>query len=320
MRRFLALMVLTACATASPIVVQPPNTNLGGCALFPKNNIWNTSIANLPVDTKNSSNYISSIGAGVGLKADFGSGLYQGKPFGIPYVVVPANQPGVTISEFLYNDESDQGLYPIPKNPPIEGGPTSSGDRHILIVREGECKLYEVGNAYPNTDGSWRVGAGAIWDLNSNALRPKTWTSADAAGLPILPGLVRHDEVMAGAIRHAIRFTAVTTHKEFIWPARHQAGSTTSVNVPPMGARFRLKASFNTASYPKDLQVILEALKTYGLILADNGSNWFMSGTQDEAWDNDVLQSLSKVKGSDFEVVDTSSLMVNMDSGEAKSQ
>lgn len=320
MRRNWLLILLTACASSSPIAApQPPNTNLGACSLFPKNNIWNTSIAKLPVD-KNSSAYISSIGVGVGLHADFGSGLYQGQPIGIPYVVVPANQAGVKISTFLYDDESDHGLYPIPVNPPIEGGASSKGDRHILIVREGECKLYEVGNAYPNTDGSWRVGAGAIWDLKSNALRPNTWTSADAAGLPILPGLIRHDEVAAGVIPHAIRFTADITQQAFIWPARHQAGSSSATTVPPMGARFRLKAGFNTASYPKDVQVILEALKTYGMILADNGSNWFLSGTQDEAWDNDVLSSISKVKGSDFEAVDSSSLIVNPDSGEAKSQ
>ena len=318
MRQGLLVMFLTACASSSPIAApQPPNTNLGGCSLFPSNNIWNTSIANLPVD-KNSSAYISSIGNTVGLHADFGSGLYQGQPIGIPYVVVPANQPGVKISTFLYDDESDHALYPIPANPPIEGGASSKGDRHILIVREGECKLFEVGNAYPNTDGSWRVGAGAIWDLKSNALRPNTWTSADAAGLPILPGLIRHDEVAAGAINHAIRFTADITQTAFIWPARHQAGSSSATTVPPMGARFRLKAGFNTASFPKDVRVILEALKTYGLILADNGSNWFLSGTQDEAWDNDLLSSISQVKGSNFEAVDTTSLILNLDSGQVK--
>ena len=318
MRQGLLVMFLTACASSSPIAApQPPNTNLGGCSLFPSNNIWNTSIANLPVD-KNSSAYISSIGNTVGLHADFGSGLYQGQPIGIPYVVVPANQPGVKISTFLYDDESDHALYPIPANPPIEGGASSKGDRHILIVREGECKLFEVGNAYPNTDGSWRVGAGAIWDLKSNALRPNTWTSADAAGLPILPGLIRHDEVAAGAINHAIRFTADITQTAFIWPARHQAGSSSATTVPPMGARFRLKAGFNTASFPKDVRVILEALKTYGLILADNGSNWFLSGTQDEAWDNYVLSSISQVKGSNFEAVDTTSLILNLDSGQVK--
>jgi hypothetical protein len=314
-----ALLMVTLAACFSSATITPPSTNLGTCSLFPKNNIWNTSIGKLPVD-KNSSAYISSIGTGVGLHADFGSGLYQGQPIGIPYVVVPANQAGVSISKFLYDDESDHGLYPIPPNPPIEGGASSKGDRHILIVREGECKLFEVGNAYPNTDGSWRVGAGAIWDLNSNALRPSTWTSADAAGLPILPGLIRHDEVAAGVINHAIRFTADITQTAFIWPARHQAGSSSATSVPPMGARFRLKASFNISSFPKDVRVILTALKTYGLILADNGSNWFLSGTQDEAWDNDILSSIGQVKGSDFEAVDTSSLMVNMDSGEAKSQ
>ena len=316
MKKALLLIFLTACF-ASGAITQP-NTNLGTCSLFPKNNVWNTRIDKLRVD-KNSFSYISSIGSGVGLHPDFGSGLYEGKPIGIPFVVVPANQAGVSVT-FEYDDESDHALYPIPSNAPIEGGSSSNGDRHILIVRQGECKLYEVGNAYANADGSWRVGAGAIWDLKSNALRPSTWTSADAAGLPILPGLVRHDEVAAGVIAHAIRFTAQTTQTAFVWAARHQAGASSDPKLPPMGARFRLKASFDTSSFPKDLRVILQALKTYGLILADNGSNWYVSGTQDEAWDNDVLSNISKVKGSDFEAVDISSLQVSPNSGEAKSQ
>jgi hypothetical protein len=317
MNRSLFLLVfLTACNSSGAII--QPNTNLGGCSLFPKNNVWNTRIDKLPVD-KNSSAYISSVGADIGLHADFGSGLYEGQPIGIPFVVVPANQVGVNVT-FGYDDESDHAPYPIPSNAPIEGGSSSKGDRHILIVREGECKLYEVGNAYPNPDGSWRVGAGAIWDLNSNALRPSTWTSADAAGLPILPGLVRHDEVAAGVIAHAIRFTAQTTQTAFVWAARHQAGASSNPNLPPMGARFRLKAGVDLSSFPKDVRVILQALKTYGLILADNGSSWYVSGTQDEAWDNEVLSNISKIMGSDFEAVDISSLQVNPNSGEAKSQ
>jgi hypothetical protein len=315
-RRIFLLVLLAACNSSATIA--PPNTNLGACSLFPKNNVWNARIDKLPVD-KNSFPYISSIGAGTGLHADFGSGLFEGQPIGIPYVVVPASQAGVNVT-FGYDDESDHAPYPIPSNAPIEGGSSSKGDRHVLIVREGECKLYEVGNAYPNSDGSWRVGAGAIWDLNSNALRPSTWTSADAAGLPILPGLVRHDEVAAGIIAHAIRFTAQTTQTAFVWAARHQAGASSNPNLPPMGARFRLKANVDLSSFPKDVRVILQALKTYGLILADNGSNWYVSGTQDEAWDNDILSSISSVKGSDFEAVDISSLQVNPDSGEAKSQ
>ncbi len=299
----------------SPAATRP-SSSLGGCTLFPKNNVWNTPIAKLPVHAKSSA-YLSSIGTTRGLHADFGSGLYEGQSLGIPFIVVPSSQPGVKVT-FEYDDESDHALYPIPKNAPIEGGSSADGDRHILMVRAGECKLYEVGKAYPNPDGSWKVDAGAIWDLKSNALRPSGWTSADAAGLPILPGLVRHDEVAAGVIKHAIRFTAQRTQKAFVWPARHQASSVVDPSVPPMGARFRLKASFNTSSYPKEVKVILEAMKTYGLILADNGSNWFISGTQDEAWNNDILSSLSKVKGSDFEAVDTSSLLLNPDSGEAK--
>ena len=318
-RAALLTFALIACAANDAAPVTPPSSpNTGTCSMFPANNIWNTSITKLPV-LKNSGALVSSIGVGVGLHADFGSGLYQGQPIGIPFAVVPASQPGLKMT-FGYDDESDHGAYPIPKNPSIEGGASSTGDRHILIVREGECKLYEVGNAYPNPDGSWRVGAGAIWDLKSNALRPKTWTSADAAGLPILPGLVRYDEVKSGTIKHAIRFTAAITQKAFVWPARHQAGSSGDANTPPMGARFRLRASFDTASFPKDMRVILETLKVYGLILADNGSNWFLSGTPDDAWDNDVLQSLERVKGSDFEAVDASELIVDADSGEAKPQ
>jgi hypothetical protein len=315
-KALMLLFVLTACLASGAIT--PPNTNLGACSLFPTNNVWNARIDKLPVD-KNSSAYVSSIGAAVGLHADFGSGLYEGQPIGIPFVVVPANQVGVPVT-FDYDDQSDHALYPIPKNPPIEGGASSSGDRHVLVVRQGECKLYELFSAYPNSDGSWRAGSGAIWDLKSNALRPSTWTSADAAGLPILPGLVRHDEVAAGVIAHAIRFTAQTTQTAFVWAARHQAGASSDPKLPPMGARFRLKASVDLSSFPKDVRVILQALKTYGLVLADNGSNWYVSGTQDEAWDNDVLSSISRVKGSDFEAVDISSLQVNPNSGEAKSQ
>jgi len=306
----------TSPAAPEPLFASAPaRSSLGGCTLFPKNNIWNTPVTKLPV-LKNSSAYVSSIGAARGLHADFGSGLYEGQPIGIPFVVVPSSQPGVKVT-FGYDDESDHAAYPIPKNAPIEGGSSADGDRHILVVRSGECKLYEVGNTYPNPDGSWTVGAGAIWSLNSNALRPRDWTSADAAGLPILPGLIRHDELASGIIRHALRFTAQRTQKAFVWPARHQASSVLDVNVPPMGMRFRLKASFVTSSYPRDARVILEALKTYGMMLADNGSNWFLSGTQDDAWNNDILSSLSKVKGSDFEAVDTSSLWVGADSGEA---
>jgi hypothetical protein len=299
-------------------VVTPTPGSVAGCGLFPDDNVWNTPVAALPV-LRNSAVYVSSIGADTGMHADFGSGLYNAQPIGIPVNVVPAAQPGVRVT-FGYSGESDQVAYPIPPDPAIEGGRSSSGDRHILIVRQGECKLYELFAAYPNPDGSWRAGSGATWDLRSNALRPRTWTSADAAGLPILPGLVRRAEVSSGAIHHALRFTAARTQKAFVWPARHHAGSTTDSTVPPMGARFRLRASFDTSGFPKDARVILEALKTYGMILADNGSNWFLSGAPDEAWDNDALRTLRRVKGSDFEAVDSSSLIVSEDSGAVRTK
>ncbi len=285
--------------------------------MFPANNIWNTRVDSLPVDP-HSNNYINSIGPDTGLHPDFGAGLFDGGPIGIPFITVPGNQPPVNVT-FDYDAESDAGPYPIPPDAPIEGGPDSDGDRHILIVDSSHCKLYELYAAYPEDDQNWIAGSGAIYDLNSNALRPASWTSADAAGLPILPGLIRYDEVAAGEIKHAIRFTAETTQRLFVWPARHFASDVTDSGVPPMGQRFRLKASFDVSPYPREVQVILNAMKTYGLILADNGSNWFISGAPDERWDNDVLVSaLRQIKGSNFEAVDTSSLMVNPESGEAR--
>jgi hypothetical protein len=227
--------------------------------------------------------------------------------------VVPATQAGVNVT-FEYDDESDHEPYPIPPNPPIEAG----GDRHILIVQQGSCKLYELFAAEQQPNGSWHAGAGAIFDLRSNALRPDTWTSADAAGLPILPGLARRDEVLAGEINHALRFTAERTRSSYIWPARHEASDITDLNVPPMGQRFRLKASFDISGYPAYAQVILRALKKYGMILADNGSNWYVSGANDTGWDDDALNELKNLRGSDFEAVDVSSLQIDPNSGQAK--
>lgn len=285
---------------------------LGGCPLFPANNVWNTRVDNLPVDS-NSAAYIASIGATRGIKADFGSGLWEGEPIGIPYVVVPRGQPKVAVS-FDYDDESDPGPYPIPPNAPVEGG----SDHHVLVVEQGTCKLYETWDSTKQPNGSWRAGSGAVFDLNSNALRPASWTSADAAGLPILPGLARYDEVAAGSINHALRFTVQRTRSSYKWPARHEASSDNSANLPPMGQRFRLKASFNISSYPPQAQVILTALKTYGMILADNGSNWFISGAPDPGWDNSVLAQLASVRGSDFESVDQSGLQSDPNSGQVR--
>jgi hypothetical protein len=285
--------------------------------MFPSDNIWNTDISSLPV-AGNSANYIASIGPSGHLHPDFGSGTYNGEPIGIPYIVVPASQPGVSVS-FQYASESDKGPYPIPANAPIEGGSSSTGDRHVLVVQSGTCKLFETYSSYPQSNGSWTAGSGAVWNLNSDALRPSTWTSADAAGLPILPGLVRYDEVANGAINHALRFTIQHSRDTFIWPARHQASSLTGASYPPMGLRLRLKASINISSFAASVRVILTALKHYGMIVADNGSNWYISGAPDNRWNNDTLVAqLGQIPGSDFEVVDTSSLQISANSGQAR--
>jgi hypothetical protein len=299
---------------AANAILNSPQVS--GTTIFPSDNIWNTAVDKLPID-KNSSMYINSIGNETGLHPDFGAGKWDGGPIGIPYNVVGKNQKKVKVT-FEYSDESDKGLYPIPLNPLVEGGMSSQGDRHILILDKDNHILYELYNAYKNSDGTWRAGSGAIYNLNSNALRPKNWTSADAAGLPILPGLVRYDEVKAGEIKHAIRFTAARTPKAYVWPARHFASSNTDESLPPMGQRFRLKSNFNISSFSRNTQVILEAMKKYGIILADNGSNWYISGSPDERWNNDVLHELNSVKGSNFEAVDVSTIMVNSNSGITK--
>jgi uncharacterized protein (TIGR03437 family) len=288
---------------------------VGNCPTFPSDNIWNIAVDGLPLDA-NSSAYVATIGASSHVHADFGSGLWDGGPIGIPYIVVN-NAPRVPVV-FGYADESDPGPYPIPANAPIEGGAGSTGDRHVLVVDQASCTLYELYAAYPQANGSWQAGSGAIFDLRANWLRPAGWTSADAAGLPILAGLVRYDEVLAGEIRHAIRFTVPQTRKAYVWPARHYASSRTGAQYPPMGQRFRLRADFDISGFSATNQVILRALKKYGMILADNGSAWFISGAPDERWNNDDLHQLDRVKGSDFEAVDVSSLMVDPNSAQAR--
>jgi uncharacterized repeat protein (TIGR01451 family) len=286
---------------------------IAGCPLFPADNIWNTPIAQLPVDS-HSAEYINSIGANVGLHPDFGSGTYDGGPIGIPFNLVPNGQSKVAVT-FDYSGESDPGPYPIPTtNLKIE----YSSDHHILIVEQGACKLYETWDSRLNPDGSWSAGSGAIFDLGSNTLRTDGRTSADAAGLPILPGLARYDDIAAGAITHALRFTADVTRNEHIWPARHDASDVTDPGVPPMGQRFRLKASFDISPFSHDTKIMLQALKTYGMILADNGSNWYISGAPDDRWNNDELVSeLRSITGSNFEAVDESGLQVSPDSAQA---
>jgi uncharacterized membrane protein YgcG len=311
---FSALIVTCVLQVLAGGSTAQSGSTIDGCPVFPVDNIWNTSVADLSLDP-NSTAFINTIGPTRGLHPDFGSGTWDGGPIGIPYNVVGASEPEVNVS-FDYADESDPGPYPIPPDALIEGGSQSSGDRHVLVLDRDNCILYELFSAYPQQDGSWQAGSGAIFDLNLNALRTNGWTSADAAGLPILPGLVRYDEVAAGEIRHALRFTAPQTRSDYVWPARHQASSLTAAQIPPMGQRFRLKADFDISAFSSPVRVILQAMKTYGLILADNGSAWYISGAPDSRWDNDMLVSeLAQVKGSDFEAVDVSSLMVDPDSG-----
>jgi hypothetical protein len=287
---------------------------MGNCTVFPADNIWNTPVDTAAVSPA-SSTYVTTIGATLGMHADFGSGTWDGGPIGIPFLTVPGTQPKYPVS-FLYSDESDPGPYAVPLTAPIEGGSNSTGDRHAIAVDTSNCVLYELYRAFPGS-GMWSADSGAIFDLKSNALRPQTWT-ADAAGLPIMPGLVRYDEVASGEIRHALRFTVPQTQRAYIWPARHYASSLTDPKYPPMGQRFRLKASLDVSAYPADVQVILRALKKYGMIIADNGSAWYLSGQPDERWNNSNLSQLRNVTGSMFEAVDTSSLMIDVNSGQAR--
>jgi len=282
---------------------RQPDGAATSCPIFPADNAWNTDISGLKVHASSQS-FIASIGAGESLHADFGT-VYEGAPNGIPYVVVGASQAKVPIT-FIDDgaEESDPGPYPIPLDAPIEGGPDGDGDRHVIAVDMESCVLWELARGFRKGDG-WEAAYGAKFNLRSNALRPIGWTSADAAGLPIFPGLVRYDEVKAGAIRHAIRFTVNLSQKAYVLPATHYASSSTDPNRPPMGLRLRLKASYNISGFSKDNQVILTAFKKYGIIVADNGSDWFFSGAPDSRWNDEDLTKLSQLKGSDFEVVDS---------------
>ena len=256
----------------------------------------------------NSDAIVRSIGAGEHMHADFGSGRYLGAPIGIPYATVRRGQRRVPVS-FDYAAESDRGRYPIPPRAPIEGGRGSDGDRHVIVVDRSRCRLYELFDAHPLNGGRrWHAGSGAIFNLRSNRLRPRGYPSADAAGLPILPGLARDPEVRRGRIDHALRFTASRTRRAFIYPARHFASELTDPDLPAMGERLRLKRRFDISRFPRQSRIVLRALKRYGMILADNGSSWYVSGAPSRGWDNDDLHSLHGVPGSAFEVVDTSSL------------
>jgi hypothetical protein len=284
----LAVLGLAAAAPAPP--------RLAGCPVFPASNPWNQRVDRLPV-AANSGTIVASIGRTSPVHADFGSGLWQGAPIGIPFDVVSGSTPRSGVA-FDYADESDRGPYPIPARVHVEGG----SDRHALLVDRSSCRLYEL-YALRREGGRWRAGSGAIWSLRSNRLRPAGWTSADAAGLPILPGLARYDEVARGAIRHALRFTTPRTRRAYVWPARHYASDSSDPRLPPMGLRLRLKAGFDTRRFPRQARVVLVALKRYGMLLADNGSSWYVSGTPDLRWSNAELHTLARVHGWDFEVV-----------------
>ena len=280
-----------------------PGGSFNGFVPFPSSSLWNTNIANAPVDP-NSAAYINFIGNSTPLHPDFGSGLYDGQTIGIPYTVVPGTQPLVHINYTLYGDESDPGPMPIPFNALIEGYPQpGNGDRHVLIVDKGNCWLYELYYSFNQNASGWSAGSGAVWDLEANEMRPYTWTSADAAGLPILPGLVRYDEVQAGAINHAIRVTLQNSQEAFTPPASHWASSTTDPNAPPMGMRMRLKAGFDISGFSPANRVILRALKKYGMILADNGSAIYITGMPDSNWNNNDLGNLEGITASSFDVV-----------------
>lgn len=314
---FLALCVAGCGATTAGNQPPPPpppqasncsslslgqGASLGGFVPFPVDSLWNADISSTPVDP-NSAAVINFIGAGISMHPDFGAGQYVGSTIGIPYLVVGGQLPPVTINFTAYGSESDPGPMPVPVTAPIEGYPNpGAGDRHVLVLDNSNCFLYELSSAYVSGN-SWNAGSGAVWDLLSNEQRPYTWTSADAAGLPIFPGLVRYDEVAAGKISHALRFTLQNSRAAFIPPASHWAANSSNLNAAPMGMRMRLKASFDVSGYSTANQVILNALKKYGMIMADNGSNLYLSGAPDDRWDNTDLHVLGQVSASDFEVL-----------------
>jgi hypothetical protein len=285
--------------------------DMNGTVPFPADNAWNTDISQMPVDP-NSANLIASIGLSTGLHPDFGSGTYAGALIGIPYIVVSNAQPDVKIKFTLYGDQSDPGPYPVPADAPIEGykpnGHHFGGDRHVLVIDRDSNRMYEMWRSFPQKNGSWKAGAGAIFHADSDDVRPggqPGWTSADAAGLPIFPGLARYDEASGGVIPHALRFTVQATRQAYVPPANHCASSNRSQNLPPMGMRVRLKASYTIPpGFSTETKAILQALKTYGMMVADNGSDWFISGAPDSRWNNDALVGeLEQVTGSNFEVV-----------------
>lgn len=306
-RRVLLIAMLATAVVLVPGASAHRLPQAPACPMLPQSNHFNQRVDRLPV-AANSQTLVSSIGLDAHVHADFGSGTYDGGPIGIPYTVVRRSQKKVPVT-FEYADESDGRSYPIPRNAPIEGGRNADGDRHVLIVDRDRCRLYELFDARPQDGGTrWTAGSGAIFDLRSDRLRPAGRTSADAAGLPILPGLARYHEVAKGSIDHALRFTARRTRRAYVYPARHFASNDSDPSLPPMGTRVRLKANVSLDGLGRQARVVARALKRYGALLADNGSPWYFSGAPDRRWDNEDLHTLDRLKGADFEVVDTSSL------------
>jgi hypothetical protein len=314
---FAALATAALIAAITPAGALPP-AGAPACPSFPADNVWHSDISRLPVHRRSAA-WMASTGASTRrLHPDFGTSDDPAAPYGIPYTTVAGTHAKVPI-EFDYDDESDKVRYPFGSDTKIEGGRNSGGDMHAIVIDRATCKLYET--FYTTQRGSkWYAGSGAVWDLKSNRLRPAGWTSADAAGLPIYPGLLRRDEVRAGKIDHAIRFTLSRTDRSYVWPARHQAGARRDANLPPMGARFRLKASYNISRLRPDTQVVLRAMKKHGLILADNGSNWYFQGAAENGWNDAFISELKRIPASAFEAVDASSLMVSPNSGQAKAR
>jgi hypothetical protein len=296
--------------SSAPDAARP----VGGtsCPVFPADNWWHADIRKLPVDPRSKA-WMSHMSKGVDLHPDFGPSFGQGPNYGIPITVVSTSHPRVRV-HFQYADESDKVRYPLGKDTRIEGGRRSSGDRHAIVVDKDACRLYET-FATQKRKGRWHAGSGAVWSLTSDRLRPKGWTSADAAGLPILPGLLRWNEVKHGDIDHAIRFTTNITSDHFLWPARHEAGSTRSWKYPPMGARFRLRASYHPTGFGPHAMAVVKAMKKYGLVLADNGSPWYFQGEQNARWPDSLIEQLKRIPARKFVAVDTSSLKVSNNSG-----
>lgn len=318
MRLGIAVLVLAlgACAAAEPdrsaAAPEPALAPVAGCTVFPSDNWWHADVSDLPVHERSAA-WLARMSPASELHPDFGPSYGDGPPYGIPVTVVHSDHRKVRV-RFTYADESDRVRYPLGRDTRIEGGRRSDGDRHAIVVDRDRCRLYET-YATRVRDGRWRAGSGAVWSLRSNALRPDGWTSADAAGLPILPGLLRWREVRDGTIDHAIRFTTDETSSWHLWPARHDAGAHTDRRYPPMGARFRLDAGFDTTGYGGYARRVIRAMQTYGLVLADNGSPWYFQGEQHRRWPERLIADLKRIPADAFVAVDTSSLQVDPDSG-----